>query len=298
MMPLALGLAVIMGLVLGILGGGGSIMTLPILVHAVGMDTKPAIATSLLVVAITSAVGAIQHAREGNVDLRTGLIFSGFAMAGAYAGGRIAAWIPGWMLMTAFILLMLVTGIAMISRRGRPEPKPQPFRLGWVAVEALAVGLFTGMVGAGGGFLVVPALVILGGMAIRQAIGTSLMVIALKSTAGLAGYMQHVAIDFGIAAPITALAVVGALVGQAVSHRLPADSLRSGFAGFVILMAMYMGFEELRGGGLLDFIGSAPAQWAVGVAVAGLAVLGLLRILTKTLPHAGTQDPVQSGARA
>ena len=292
MIVLALALSVVMGIVLGVLGGGGSILTLPILVHVLGIETKVAIATSLFVVAATSLVGALQHARSGNVNLRTGLAFAGFAMLGAYTGGRVAAWVPGPLLIGGFIFMMMVTGIAMARKRDTKPAGPGRFSLPLVAAEGLAVGMFTGLVGAGGGFLVVPALVLLGGMAMREAIGTSLMIITLKSVAGLAGYLQHVSIDLGIALPITAVAVLGALVGHKLAHRIAPAGLRRGFAGFVILMAIYMLFEELRSADLLNFIGPTTMQWGLAIVVELIALFVLIRVT----PRAGASHRLQQEA--
>ena len=192
MIALTVGLAVFVGIALGLLGGGGSILTVPLLAYVAGMDAKQAIATSLLVVGVTSAVGAISHARAGRVQWRTGLIFGGAGMAGAYLGGILARFIPGTVLLIGFALMMIATAIAML--RGRktvaagdtthrmPVPK--------IVAEGLVVGLVTGLVGAGGGFLVVPALALLGGLPMPIAVGTSLIVIAMKSFAGLGGYLS------------------------------------------------------------------------------------------------------------
>lgn len=280
MIVVTLTASLVMGLVLGILGGGGSILTLPILMHAAGLEAKVAIATSLLVVAVTSGVGSVQHFRAGTLEIRLGLVFAAFAMAGAYVGGRLAVFVPELVLITAFIAMMLVTAVFMLrSRRATPTRTSASggFSLPLVALEGLAVGAFTGMVGAGGGFLVVPALVVLGGLSMKRAVGTSLMVISLKSFAGLAGYLEHVQLDLGVALPVTALAVLGALLGHRWSQRLSPQKLKRGFGGFLVLMAVYMGFRELQSATLLDGLGSSPVQWLAAIVVAAVALTFLYR---------------------
>ncbi len=214
MIALTVTLAVFVGVALGLLGGGGSILTVPLLAYVAGMDAKQAIATSLLVVGVTSAVGAISHARAGRVQWRTGLIFGGAGMAGAYLGGVLARFIPGSVLLVGFALMMIATAIAML--RGRKDVSSDGAHrmpVAKIVAEGLVVGLVTGLVGAGGGFLVVPALALLGGLPMPIAVGTSLVVITMKSFAGLGGYLSSVHIDWTLAFAVTAAAVLGALIG-------------------------------------------------------------------------------------
>ncbi|MCA9491070.1 MAG: sulfite exporter TauE/SafE family protein [Myxococcales bacterium] len=238
-------LAVAVGISLGLLGGGGSILTLPILMYAFGMGEKEAIATSLIVVGITSAAAVISHARQGNVEWRTGLIFAAAGSAGAFGGGWFADFIPGSWLVNGFLLMMVATAIAMI--RGRKEVKAHegPLPVPKILAEGLVVGIVTGLVGAGGGFLVVPALALLGGLPMPKAVGTSLVVIAIKSFFGYLGHATHVAIDPMIAMEVSLMAVVGSFVGGVVAPRVPASNLRQAFGVFVMLMAMYMGSKQL-----------------------------------------------------
>lgn len=246
MLVLALVLSTLIGVALGLLGGGGSILTTPILIYALGVETKAAIATSLLVVGITSIAAVIQHARAGNVEWRTGLIFGGAGMAGAYIGGFVAGWIPATVLMVLFGLMMLATAVAMF--RGRKDPGPstgQSQALWKIIAEGLVVGVVTGLVGAGGGFLVVPALALLGGLPMKKAVGTSLLVIALKSFAGFAGHAAHVTIDFELAALVSGAAVVGSFAGSRLANLVPPDALRRGFAGFVLVMAGFVLYQQI-----------------------------------------------------
>jgi uncharacterized membrane protein YfcA len=246
MFVLALVLAVVIGVSLGLLGGGGSILTLPILTYAIGMETKSAIAASLFVVGVTSATGAIAHARAGRIRWRTGLLFGVAGMAGAFVGGRAAAYVPGRILMFLFAAMMVATAIAMLrGRRPSTSVRTGDLSVPKVLVEGAVVGLVTGIVGAGGGFLVVPALVLLGGLRMELAVGTSLVVIAMKSFAGLAGHLSHVDIDWPITLAVTVAAVVGSLLGGRVADRIPGETLRRGFGVFVLLMGAFVLSQQL-----------------------------------------------------
>ena len=247
MTAIVLGLAVLIGVSLGLLGGGGSILTVPILSYVAGMSTKAAIASSLFVVAVTSGVAAISHARAGRVQWRTGLVFGASGMVGAYGGGLLAAYIPGRVLMIVFGLMMVATAVAMLRKpRETSSVTTRQLPVLKVVVEGVVVGVVTGLVGAGGGFLVVPALVLLGGLSMQTAVGTSLLVIAMKSFAGLAGHLQHVDIDWPITLAVTAAAVAGSFAGAPLAARIPPNTLRRGFGVFIIVMAaVVLGMEIL-----------------------------------------------------
>ena len=259
-MALALALSLLIGLSLGILGGGGSILTVPVLVYALHLDPKTAIATSLFVVAVTSLGALLPHARAGRIRWKTAAVFGGAGMVGAFGGGRLAAYIPASLLMIGFAAMMLATAVAMIRgrrlppgapdaagacppatgpRASKPSAKGRP-AVGRIALDGLVVGVLTGLVGAGGGFLVVPALSLLGGLPLPVAIGTSLLVIAIKSLAGFAGHLGHVVVPWGVVLPITALAVTGSLLGARLVGRVPERALRLGFGWFVIFMALFI----------------------------------------------------------
>jgi len=243
---LALALASLIGVSLGLLGGGGSILTLPILTYAIGMETKAAIASSLFVVGVTSATGAIAHARAGRIQWRTGLLFGAAGMAGAYVGGRAAAYVSGGILMVLFAIMMFATAIAMLrGRRGVMTARRRPLAVRKVLVEGVVVGVVTGIVGAGGGFLVVPALVLLGGLPMDIAVGTSLVVIAMKSFAGLAGHLGHVDVDWPVTIAVTIAAVLGSIAGGRLAGRIPPEKLRRGFGGFVLVMAVFVLSKQL-----------------------------------------------------
>ncbi|MBM9432803.1 sulfite exporter TauE/SafE family protein [Flaviflexus equikiangi] len=243
---LALLLAALVGVSLGLLGGGGSILTVPILTYVVGMEPREAIASSLFIVGATSAVSAIGHAKAGRVRWRTGLIFGGAGMAGAFAGGLLGGLIPGAVLMVLFALMMIVTATAMI--RGRSNTSDAPARTASatrVVIDGFAVGIATGLVGAGGGFLIVPALNLLGGLPMAVAVGTSLLVITMKSFAGLGGYLLSVSLDWPLLAAFTGTAIAASFLGVSLAGRLPERALRTGFGIFVLIMGVFVLAQEL-----------------------------------------------------
>lgn len=248
-LALVLALSVVIGLSLGVLGGGGSILTVPILVYVAGFEAKDAIAASLFVVGVTSAVSVLSHAREGRVRWRTGLIFGAAGMGGAFLGGLVGGHIPGQLLLIAFAAMMVATSVVMLRGRTKKNddgtaPVKHELPLGRVLLDGAVVGLITGLVGAGGGFLVVPALALLGGLPMSVAVGTSLVVIAMKSFAGLAGYLTTVQLDWGITLGVTAAAIVGTLAGSTLAARIPEAALRKAFGWFVLAMGTFVLIQQ------------------------------------------------------
>ncbi len=256
MLALGLALAALIGLSLGLLGGGGSILTVPVLVYVLGYAAKPAIAMSLPVVGVSSLVGAALHWRLGNVRVPTALAFGALAMTGAFAGARLAHLLSGAAQLALLAVVMLAAAGSMLrgARRATDEATTAPPRLVLLVPVALGVGVLTGLVGIGGGFLVVPALVLLAHVPMRQAVGTSLLVIAMNSASGFAGYLGTVDLAWGFLAGFTATAVAGALVGTALATRVPQAALRRAFA--VCLLAMG-GFVLYRN---RDAFGGGPAR--------------------------------------
>ncbi|MEV7372284.1 sulfite exporter TauE/SafE family protein [Streptomyces sp. NPDC090301] len=258
--------SLLIGVSLGVLGGGGSILTVPILVYLAGQGTEEAVATSLFVVGVTGLAALVPHARARRVRWRTGLLFGAFSMAGAYGGGRLAEYVPGTVLLVGFAVMMLATAAAMLRRpRGgahhglRAAPPGKGGRgLAGLAAKGLAVGAVTGLVGSGGGFLVVPALAVLGGLPMGLAVGTSLLVIAMNSFAGLAGHLAGVTIDWGLALTVTGAAVIGSTAGARLAGRIAQDTLRTAFGWFVVLMGVLVLAQQLP-----PAAWTHPATWAV-----------------------------------
>lgn len=237
--------ALVIGVALGLLGGGGSILTVPVFTYVAGLDPKVAIASSLPVIAVTSAVGAFGHWRARNVQPRTALIFGGLAMLGGFAGARLAAWLTGAVQMLLFAVIMLGASISMF--RPAPEASAATARrlsFGTLLPLGLGVGLLTGLVGVGGGFLIVPALAQLGGLPMHVAVGTSLLVIAMNSAAGTLGYLGQVRFPMALLAPFTALAVGGILIGARLGQSLSQRTLRRGFATLLLLVAAFILFQN------------------------------------------------------
>lgn len=245
MIALTVALAVFVGISLGLLGGGGSILTVPLLAYVAGLEPKPAIATSLLVVGVTSAVGAITHARAGRVRWKVAAVFGAAAMGGAYAGGRLAHLVPGNVLLIAFSLIMIAAAVAMLrGRRDVADESAGPLPIARIVLQGAVVGMISGLVGAGGGFLLVPALALLGGLPMPVAVGTSLVVISMQSFAGFAGHLSGEVIDWKLAGMVTAAAVVGSVIGGRLTSYVEAATLRKAFGWFVLAMAALVLAEE------------------------------------------------------
>lgn len=235
MFGLGLALAAAIGLSLGLLGGGGSILTVPVLVYVLGYAAKPAIAMSLLVVGVTSLIGAALHWRLGNVRVGMAFTFGLFAMVGAYAGARLSALLSGSVQLVLLAVVMTAAAASML--RSQHEPESSAFwRPALFISVALSVGVLTGLVGVGGGFLVVPALVLLARVPMRQAVGTSLLVIAMNAASGFVGYLGAVDFDWSFLIGFITAAVAGALVGTALIAYVPQSALKRGFA--VLLFAV------------------------------------------------------------
>lgn len=235
----ALALATLIGVSLGLLGGGGSILTVPIFVYVLGFAAKPAIAMTLPVVGTASFVGALSHWRAGNVDLRQAAVFGLVTMAGAFTGAKLAPLLSGAVQLTILAVVMLAAAVAMLRPVVGADTAPR--RGGTrhhviLGLVGIAVGVLTGLVGVGGGFLIVPALALLARIPMKQAVGTSLVVIAMNSAAGFAGHAGEVDIPWDFLTGFTAAAVVGILVGTYATRYVAAAALRRGFAVFLLVI--------------------------------------------------------------
>lgn len=268
MVILGIGLAALIGLSLGLLGGGGSILTVPIFVYVLGFGAKEAIAMSLAVVGATSLLGAASHWRAGNVNLRLAGIFGVVAMAGTYLGARLAVFFSGAAQLALFAAVMLAAAYFMfrppaLAREGAPDGSgpTRDMPMGLIVAEGIAVGVLTGLVGVGGGFLIVPALVLLGRVPMKQAVGTSLLIIAMKSAAGFAGYLGQVEVDWTFMALFTAVAAGGILVGAHLVRFVPQHALQRAFAVFLLVMGIFILYQNR------SVVMPAPRAAAVGPAV-------------------------------
>lgn len=269
---LAGALSFVIGAILGLLGGGGGILAVPMLVYLVGLDPKAAIAASLFFVGTTSFVGFGLHARAKRVRWKIGSVFGAISMAGAYLGGRLAQYAPARVLLVLLGGVMLITALAMLRKRPEGEPAPQAVKLPRVLAVGFAVGIVSGLVGVGGGFLIVPALTLFGGLAIQEAIATSLFVIALQSYAGFAAHISHVRLDWRLIAVMTGAAAVGTLAGFNLGKHISAHGLKRAFAGLVFVTGVFMLARQL------------PALWASLIAAAAF-VAALLVTRHKPTPH-------------
>jgi uncharacterized membrane protein YfcA len=238
--------AVAIGVSLGLLGSGGSIITVPVLVYLLGQDEKVAIAGSLFIVGSIALVGSLQYIRLRMVDWRNVVIFGLPGMAGTWLGALLSAWVPGIAQLTLFALVMLVAAYLMLRPVELTAVEEGSHRAAWkIATDGLLVGVVTGLVGVGGGFLIVPALVLLGGLPIHTAVATSLVIIALKSYSGFAKYLdvlgaQGLVLDWPVLLVVTALGVVGSLAGAHIASRLPQQQLKKGFGLFLVVMGVYI----------------------------------------------------------
>lgn len=236
---LGLFLLLLMGVSLGLLGGGGSILAVPILVYVFGQPAHEAIAFSLVLVGATALLAALLHHREEQVDWRCALLFAAAGAPASFFCAQLSSRVDGTLLLFFFSVLMLAAGIAMIRRR--PEngavPKKHWFLL---LIVAIALGALTGFLGVGGGFMIVPALVLFVGLPTKRAIGTSLVVIAFNSGVGAAGHWEHLRVDMNLLAAFSAVALAGTFLGVRAAARFHPTHLRRTFAVLVLALGTFM----------------------------------------------------------
>jgi uncharacterized membrane protein YfcA len=288
-------LAVLIGVALGFFGAGGSVLTVPLLLHLFGMAPKEAIATSLLVVAVTSVASVIPHARVGHVRPVTAALFGLAGMAGAYAGGHIARWIDGSFLLLLFAAMMVYTAAAMWRGRRRSAAASGAHPHLRLVVQGVAVGLFTGLIGAGGGFVIVPALTLWAGLPMPVAVGTSLLVIAMNALAGFTAYAGHARVDYTVAASVAAAAVVGSWIGTRLTLRVDPRVLRRGFAVLVAVMAIVVGAGE-AGRWVALVAAGAPTSAAQLVFVLLVLVIGVGVGQARRRAHGAANGSIPNGA--
>lgn len=243
-------LAACIGVSLGLIGGGGSVLALPILVYVMGVPPKSAIAMTLVIVGTVSLLGVIPHWRAKNVNLKTSLIFGSATMLGAFAGAKIATLpvVTDSLQMTLFAVMMFLAAVLMIRRSSKPiaadnkltfyPPPVCKYCWLWLMSEGLGVGVLTGLVGVGGGFAIVPALVLLLNVPMKQAIGTSLLIIAFNSLAGFLGYLGHISLNWNLMLSFIVAASLGTIVGAYLAEFVPASKLQKTFGYFLLAVAV------------------------------------------------------------
>ncbi|WP_241668289.1 sulfite exporter TauE/SafE family protein [Pedococcus bigeumensis] len=259
MSPLVMPLGLLIGLALGALGGGGSILTVPALVYLLDQDPRAATTSSLLIVGLTSLIALTPHARAGRVRFGQGLMFGALGTGGSFAGSALASHVSPQVLLTAFAGLMLVVAVLMLARSLRPpsaagheDPTAEPFitfhpltcacpRVAKIVVTATAVGLLTGFFGVGGGFILVPALVLALAFPMPVAVGTSLLVIAVNSATALTARIStgSTHLDWPLLTTFTAAAIAGSLLGGRITTRVQPRHLTQAFAVLLVAVAVY-----------------------------------------------------------
>lgn len=254
-------IALIIGIVLGLVGGGGSILTVPVLVYLLSVNPVIATAYSLFIVGVSSLVGAIQNIRKGLVDFRTAIVFAIPALIAVYITRKfLVPAIPDELftigdflvtknigIMVFFAILMVLASFSMIKGRSKNDVNPDKkiqFNYPLIIIEGFVVGLLTGIVGAGGGFLIIPALVILAKLPMKKAVATSLLIIAIKSLIGFIGDVETIAIDWTFLLSFTAVSVIGIFVGIWLNKFIDDSKLKKHFGWFVLLMGLYIIINE------------------------------------------------------
>ena len=251
--------ALFIGVILGLIGGGGSIFTVPIFVYILGINPIIATAYSLFVVGSAALVGAVRNAQKGMVDFKTGIIFAIPAFITVYLTRKfVVPTIPQELfsvgdfmvtkdigIMIFFALIMILASFSMI--KGRKESKEQGVQYNYplIIIEGLVVGFLTGIVGAGGGFLIIPALVLLAKLPMKKAVATSLMIIAIKSLIGFLGDVQNIEIDWTFLLGFTAISVIGIFIGLYLNKFIDGKKLKKGFGWFVLIMGIYIVLKEI-----------------------------------------------------
>ncbi|RBY91283.1 sulfite exporter TauE/SafE family protein [Blastococcus sp. TF02A-30] len=245
MIALAIAIGLVIGALVGLLGGGGSILAVPALVYLAGQDLQQAVATSLLVVGITAVVAVLPRLRERQISWRIGLLFGVAGAATAFAGAAVNRVLPDELTLALFAVVMVGAGIRMLQEKPATGTAcaVDGGGVNWrrclprTLAGGLVVGFLTGLLGVGGGFLIIPVLVLALGLPMPTAIGTSLVIVAVNSAAGFAAHAGEATLDVPVTLTFTGAAVVAALVTGRVGARIPTDRLRRWFAWLVLTVA-------------------------------------------------------------
>jgi uncharacterized membrane protein YfcA len=253
--------ALVIGVVLGLIGGGGSILTVPVLVYLLAINPVTATAYSLFVVGASSLVGAIKNMQKKLVDYRTAIVFAIPAFITVYATRKwMVPAIPESLfsiggfeitknigIMLFFAIIMILASVSMIRENGKKKTKNEAIRYNYplIILEGIVVGVLTGIVGAGGGFLIIPALVLLAKLPMKKAVATSLLIIAIKSLIGFVGDVQNMDINWLFLSIFTGLSVIGMFIGIYLNKFIDGKKLKKGFGWFVLLMGIYIIWAEI-----------------------------------------------------
>ena len=269
MLILTIILSLCIGLLLGLLGGGGSILTVPMLVYILGIEAKSAIVTSFVVVGSSSLIALLPHARSKAVCWKSGFWFGSSGMLSAYFGGHLAIRFSNQSLMIMFGLVSLLAGLAMMSKHSFSSDSHQdtsrlsicPLRIPFfkLILTGSLVGFITGMVGVGGGFLIVPVLSMLVGLPIQGAIGTSLLIIFLNASSGLMAYSQHIDLDWHLVTIVVGATLAGSLAGGLINAHVQPARLKQAFSILVVIVACYVLYQNLPSTLSLNY-----ADWYLG----------------------------------
>ncbi len=244
-----IGASLLIGLSLGLLGAGGSILTVPAMIYLLGLDEKAAIISALVIVGLISLVSSLKGMRKGRVAWRLVLGFGLPGIVGAYGGALIGAALPHTLQITVFIAIMLLSAWRMFLPPKLVPAHQQGPSLYRILTQGVGVGVLTGVVGVGGGFLIVPALVMLGQLPMGRAVPTSLVVIALNALVAFIGYFpllaqQDIQLDYLVISSMSGIGVLASLLGQSWGAKLPQRILKRGFASMLVLIALFMGIQQ------------------------------------------------------
>jgi uncharacterized protein len=257
LVALSVALSGVIGFALGVFGGGGSILAVPMLIFVTRVAPSAAIGMSLAIVGATSLVAGYAHHRQGQVRLKVALSFGGAGVLTAFLAARLTHFVSGNILMLSFAALMILVGGWMLKGARDVQPavsqdgnavEPRRPRMVQALLAGAAVGGITGFLGVGGGFLIVPALIAFAGLGMREAVGTSLVVIAINSAAGFVGHLGTGALNLGLVAALTIAAVLGAVLGERTGRAVSITKLRRGFAAFVIAVGIAVAASSINGG--------------------------------------------------
>lgn len=253
--------AILIGISLGLIGGGGSILTIPVLVYLFGVEPLVATGYSLFIVGATSLVGSVKNYRNGNVNIKTALAFSLISTITVLITRKFILHIipdelftvagytitKSLMTMLLFAVVMMIASLKMIAGEQPAEcpecaTKLQP---GKILYSGIGIGLLTGLLGAGGGFLIIPAMIFLFRLSVKQAIGTSLLIIAINNLIGFTGDIFHTTVNWNLLLPVTVVAVAGIFIGSQLGEKIQGEKLKKGFGWFVLVMGIYIIIKEI-----------------------------------------------------